>query len=65
MHCVDGFAGTSVAGRQQTDNQSASIKGMWDSVVTWMKQAVDFVTVDDTVEDADPMTTPNVQGKVC
>ena len=38
-------------------SESSSLSSVWDSVVTWMKQAVDFVTV-----EADP-TTPRPQGK--
>lgn len=33
------------------------VKGMWDSVVSWMKMAVEFITVDGAAEP-DPSATP-------
>ena len=29
---------------------SSQVKGVWDSVVSWMKMAVDFITLDSTTE---------------
>ncbi len=43
------------------DVPSAQTKSMWDSVVSWMKMAVDFVAVDSTAEVA-PTALPH--GKV-
>ena len=45
---------------------SVAIKSMWDSVVSWMKMAVDFIAADNPPE-ADPVDTPSLitKGKVC
>ena len=37
---------------------SAQVKGVWDSVVSWMKMAVDYIALDNTVE-AVPSSLPH------
>ena len=45
------------------DNQpSAAIRSMWDSVVSWMKMAVDFVATEEAVPAATP--SPSTRRKV-
>lgn len=46
------------AGREQPSSQA---KGVWDSVVSWMKMAVDFIALDSTA-DSLPSAAPH--GKV-
>ena len=45
---------------------SVVIRSMWDSVVSWMKIAVDFIAADNPPE-ADPVDTPSqvTKAKVC
>ena len=45
------------------DNQpSAAIRSMWDSVVSWMKVAVDFIATEEAVPAATP--SPSTRRKV-
>ena len=40
------------------EEPSAQVKGVWDSVVSWMKMAVDYIALDNTVE-ALPNSVPH------
>ena len=46
---------------QAIEQPSAHAKSMWNSVVSWMKMAVDFIALDSTIESL-PTTMPH--GKV-
>lgn len=52
------------AGEKGQSTSQASITGMWDNVVSWMKQAMDFVTDDNSAVDAYPTAASSAQGKV-
>ena len=41
---------------------SAAIRSMWDSVVSWMKMAVDFIATEEAVPAATP--SPSTRRKV-
>ncbi len=71
MHLIDGPILTSLivqlggaAVEEGKEEPSAQVKGVWDSVVSWMKMAVDYIALDSTVE-ALPNSMPHGRVKGC
>ena len=64
MSCSYCSAGVPARDTQRlgSEQPSAQVKGVWDSMVSWMKTAVDFIAKVDTAE-ADP-SSPGIRGKV-
>ena len=51
-----------VDAKEPEEEPSSQAKGVWDSVVSWMKMAVDFIALDSTSESL-PSAVPH--GRVC
>ena len=50
--------------KERKEEPSAHVRGLWDSVVSWMKMAVDFVAQDSTAEAEPSSSSTTSQGKV-
>ncbi len=48
--------------KETGEEPSSQVKGIWDSVVSWMKMAADYIALDGTIESL-PNSVPH--GKVC
>ena len=57
-------SGSSSSSSCEEEQPSASIKSMWDSVVSWMKTAVDYIAYEENPEDATPTSALSPIGKV-
>ena len=67
LTCIISTVGADPSGSSSSceeEQPSASIKSMWDSVVSWMKTAVDYIAYEENPEDATLTTALSPIGKV-
>ena len=50
FNCLCPCVAVPVTAKEGEGEPSSQVKGVWDSVVSWMKMAVDFIALDSTTE---------------
>lgn len=58
VHCLYPCVAVPVTVKESEGGPSSQVKGVWDSVVSWMKMAVDFIALDSTAESL-PSSAPH------